>query len=607
MKLIKLSGRPARSGYILLVTLAFLTVALIAYASLMYWVSTNSKITKRNILFNQSQAAAESATESIIAAMIRDFSNQSLNSASAYSASTNLPSQVWPISFQFSDTNGNVNTASVSESPLGWFTALPGSYTNLSGLGQICNITAVAAPQNVGENLSAKISQSIWFGSIPVFQFAIFYNLDLEINPGSAMTINGRVHSNNNIYATGSSSGSPLTFSDVVEASQQVNKFSSPLDPRNPARTGNDVFQLSGQPLSNVNSLSLPIGTNNNPSAVLGVLGIPPANVVPASPAGQSYPYNQADLIITNAPSGTNIAVYYQNLNNANPQTLVPMDVTNIILQYITNANLTVSTSYVTNTYYSFVTNATFYDYRESDTVQAIQIDVGMFGNWLTNAAGGLPYNNQNTTGGTSKGHNIDGVYVYNSVPLTSSQLPAVRVVNGAKLPTADGFTVATQFPIYVQGSYNTTTNNVNYSTKLGDTTNTWPAALMGDAVTILSANWSDAYNANTQLSSRAKPGNTTINAACLEGIVPSNGTQYSGGVENFLRLLEDWGGVTLGYNGSIVVLYPSQYATGFWNGNVYGVPTRQWGFDTNFKQQNRLPPMTPQVRAIIRSSWAAQ
>jgi hypothetical protein len=605
MKLIKLSGQPARGGYVLLVTLAFLTVALIAYASMMFWVSTNSKITKRNILFNQSQAAAESATETVIAAMIRDFSNQSLNPASTYSTSSNLPAQVWPVSFQFSDTNGNANAISVSESPLGWFTALPGSYTNLSGLGQICNITAVATPQNVGENLSAKISQSIWFGSIPVFQFAIFYNMDMELNPGSAMTINGRVHSNNMIYATGAGSGgSQLVFSDVVEAAQQVNKFSSPLDPRNPARTGNDVFQLSGQPLNNANSLSLPIGTNNSPAAVIGVLGIPPAGIAAASPAGQSYPYNQADIIITNASSGTNIAVYYQNLNNAQIQTLVPMDVTNVVIQYITNADSSVSTSYVTNTYYSFVTNATFYDYRETDTAKAIQIDVGAFGNWLTNAVGGLTYNNQNIN---SKGHNIDGVYVYNSVPLTSSQLPAVRVVNGAKLPTADGFTVATQFPLYVQGSYNITTNNVNFSTTLGNTTNTWPAALMGDAVTVLSANWSDAYNANTTLSQRAPPVSTTINAACLEGIVPSNGTQYSGGVENFLRLLENWGGVTLGYNGSIVVLYPSQYATGFWNGNYYGVPTRQWGFDTNFKQQNRLPPMTPQVRAIIRSSWAAE
>jgi hypothetical protein len=93
-----------------------------------------------------------------------------------------------------------------------------------------------------------------------------------------------------------------------------------------------------------------------------------------------------------------------------------------------------------------------------------------------------------------------------------------------------------------------------------------------------------------------------------LEGIVPSNGAHYSGGVENFLRLLQDWSGDTLAYNGSIVVLFQSQYATAFWgNSNYYGIPIRKWGFDLNFNQQSRQPPMTPQVRATIRKNWSAR
>lgn len=47
------------------------------------------------------------------------------------------------------------------------------------------------------------------------------------------------------------------------------------------------------------------------------------------------------------------------------------------------------------------------------------------------------------------------------------------------------GLTVATPLPIYVQGDYNVTTDGVNYSKKLGDTTNTAPAALLGDAITL--------------------------------------------------------------------------------------------------------------------------
>jgi len=143
---------------------------------------------------------------------------------------------------------------------------------------------------------------------------------------------------------------------------------------------------------------------------------------------------------------------------------------------------------------------------------------VGKFRTWLTNSIGGLTYQNNNLTGSYAKGHGIDGVYVYNSISNSSSQTPAVRVINGSRLPPP-GFTVATPFPLYVEGSFNTTTDGVNFSTTLGDVTNTYAAALMGDAVTILSAGWSDAYNSSTSLTSRGTS-TTTINAACLEGIV---------------------------------------------------------------------------------------
>ena len=584
-------------GYALIITLAFLAVALIAYASLMNWVSTNAKITKRNNLFNQSQGAAESATEIVLGTMIRDFQNQSLNSASSYAGSAYLPSQTnWPITFTFSTTNGLANATSVTIGPTNW-SQLPSQFFGLYGLGQTIEIASQATPQNVGADLSATVYQNIWFGSIPVFQFAIFYNMDLEINPGKSMTINGRVHSNNNIYATGSAAATPLIFSTNVEAALQVYQTPNPLDPNNyGSRSGNVSFLMTNSnpqnPLNNAESLSLPIGTNNNPAAVLGILGIPPTGIDPASPTGQSYIYNLADIIVSNSAT-YQLSVYYQNLNNVNHQTLIPCDITNIV-------------SRNTNTYYSFVTNVSFYDYRESDTVKAVQLDVAKFNKWLTNPTnGGGTYRNQNTNTSSSKGHDIDGIYIYNAISTNSSQIPAVRVVNGQQLPTSWGLSVATQFPLYIMGDFNTTTNGVKFSNSLGDTTNTYPSAIMGDAITILSSNWSDTNSSGTALTSR-NPVTTCINAACLEGIVPSNGTYYSGGVENFLRLLENWSASSpLSYNGSIVVLFPSQYATSPWQGGYYGVPTRAWGFDTNFRSQGRLPPMTPQVRAIIRGAWA--
>ena len=59
---------------------------------------------------------------------------------------------------------------------------------------------------------------------------------------------------------------------------------------------------------------------------------------------------------------------------------------------------------------------------------------------------------------------------------------------------------------------------------------------------------------------------------------------------------------------GSIVVLFPSQYATNIWaNTTYYYPPVRNWGFDTTFlKGQNYQPPMSPQAKKIIRSVYSA-
>ncbi len=594
-----------QAGYALIVTMCFLVVSLIVFGSVMYWAATGSTNTQRNNLFNQSESAAESATEVVVTYMQRDFTFQSLNPSATYYASLQPSQTGWPQQFQFSDTNGNANMTTVVIGVTNW-SILNSQFAGLYGLGQTVDVYSVASPLNVSQNLSATVFQELWFGTIPVFQFAIFYNLDCEINPGNDMVINGRVHSNQNIFTTGSSAATPLTYSSYVEASLAINLFRMPNDP-NGVRTGNVIFNITNNnPLNNYESLTLPIGTNNTPTAIHAILEPPPAANAAPNPAAyyQSnliYTYNLADLIISNGASGgTNITVYYENQNNTTVLTPLAPDATNKV------------SGVATNVYYSYLTNVSFYDYREGDTVKALQLDVSKLNQWLTNTTvtGGYQYNYQNTNGSSSKGHGINGIYVNNAIQPTGSIMPAVRVVNGQQLPVA-GLTVATPEPLYVKGNYNTTTNGSTFALNLGSTTNnTVPAALMGDAITVLSSNWSDAYNTNTALSSRT-PVTTTINAACLEGIVPTqvdtSGTwHYSGGVENFLRLLENWGGTPLNYNGSIVVMFNSEYATNFWSASYYGVPTRYWGFDVNFTNPSKIPPMCPQVRAMVRSIFSA-
>jgi hypothetical protein len=160
---------------------------------------------------------------------------------------------------------------------------------------------------------------------------------------------------------------------------------------------------------------------------------------------------------------------------------------------------------------------------------------------------------------------------------------------------------VASGSPIYVLGNYNQT-NPANLGT--ANTSTTLPASLVGDAVTILSVNWSDA-NSRLALASRAaRP--TTVNAAILAGAVETANGNYSGGMENFPRFLETWGLANpLTYNGSMVKMFPSLYATNIWGlGNVYNPPKRDWAYDLNFNTPTKLPPLTPSLLKIFRNVW---
>ncbi|OPY91230.1 MAG: hypothetical protein A4E72_00215 [Syntrophus sp. PtaU1.Bin208] len=162
---------------------------------------------------------------------------------------------------------------------------------------------------------------------------------------------------------------------------------------------------------------------------------------------------------------------------------------------------------------------------------------------------------------------------------------PSVRLVNGSSLPTG-GLSVATNNPLYIQGDYNTDNK---------------AAAVFSDALTVLSNSWNDA-NSASGISSRTASA-TTVNAAVVTGNVATSGSNYSGGVENLIRFLENWSGKTFTYGGSLACLWESQQATTRWpgTGSVYNAPTRNWSYNINL---NNLPPGTPRVRNLEKISW---
>jgi Tfp pilus assembly protein PilX len=73
-----------------------------------------------------------------------------------------------------------------------------GTLTGLHALVKSFTITSVAVSQN--DHGKMELSQTFQTALVPLFQFAVFYENDLEIAPGPAMTLAGRVHSNGNLW-----------------------------------------------------------------------------------------------------------------------------------------------------------------------------------------------------------------------------------------------------------------------------------------------------------------------------------------------------------------------------------------------------------------------
>ncbi len=167
----------------------------------------------------------------------------------------------------------------------------------------------------------------------------------------------------------------------------------------------------------------------------------------------------------------------------------------------------------------------------------------------------------------------------------------AIRLINGNTLPSA-GLTVVTQNPMYILGNYNSAHD--------------YPASVMADSINILSGSWSDAQSSHAMDSTHRQASDTTVDAAIFTGNVPTTAASYSGGLENLPRFLEDWSGNTFTYNGSMVVYFSSETATGLWANASYNAPNRNWAFDNQFLNASKLPPGTPSIRSLTRVNWAS-
>lgn len=579
------------SGYALIIVLVMGGVALLILAGTISRTMATIRLNERSNLLLATRSAAEGATERVLARMMVDFQEGGqgdvISHLSAYA--TDIPSSTespnWS-DFTFEDGRGNsarnyvVRTTTNSNPP---YVQLQNQYAGLNGWAATYRVVSNAKLADSRYNVVGAVQAEVQMAEIPVFQFAIFYNSLLEFTWAAPLTVRGRVHANGPIFV---GSSSPLSFNYLVTGTSTITTQ---------AWGGHTLSQYTGSITyggtpapgyqTGVASLTLPIGTNNSAAAVREIINLPPSGEDVTSPMGQQRYYNKADMTILVSNNAVNI-----RLKNA------PDDASPATIQY-TNVNNVFLT-----------TNAAFYDQRESKTIRATQLDVGKFKSWMaTNSQVQAKF-------GASASNAINIIYVADyrfTNSSGSSLLSAVRLTNGAVVPT-NGLTVATPNPLYVQGDYNCP-NSGNLNTT--NTSGSSPCSLISDALTVLSSSWSDNKSTNT-LANRNKAVSTTLNAAIITGnvnsITNSAGTDssiFSGGVVNMPRLLEDWGNggsVTLTLNTSLVSLFNSVWATNVFQnpGVYYYAPTRAFSFDLNYFSPQGMPPGTPSIRRMVRSTW---
>ncbi|MGH9969276.1 MAG: hypothetical protein ACREBG_15950, partial [Pyrinomonadaceae bacterium] len=147
-------------------------------------------------------------------------------------------------------TNGAYPTVTVQNGPLAGLTASVAPY--------LLDTTATSSRAQV--NLRRTMNNYL----VPIFQFGMFSQEDMEIHPGPAFTFNGRVHANGNLYLNGN-----VTFLDKVTTASEVVRDVM----RNGAtHTGTVTFNSGALTIGNASVVLGPNVSGNRPDSPDGTV-----------------------------------------------------------------------------------------------------------------------------------------------------------------------------------------------------------------------------------------------------------------------------------------------------------------------------------------------
>lgn len=429
---------------------------------------------------------------------------------------------------------------------------------------------------------------------VPMFQFAAFYDKDLEILPSPPMTLNGRVHTNGDLYLNANTTltieGQVSTTGRLYRGRKESNRCVGTVSVR--TAQGNDLALACNDDNSRREYRQedvvpwggrIQVGVNR--------VTVPPPEELDPDPS-KTY-WQKADLRLALDLNGPQMQYKVYQVQGGN----------NILNVAATQALTSEACAGAVGT------SGGFFNWRERKLIRMLEVDLRKLLDCVHSNPAAFGFSLDDTTEGGLVFHFT--VFGPNSGQVNNY---GVRIKNGAEIaatlsdaPRPRGLTIITDQAVYIQGDFNRT--------------NWIPAAFLADSLNILSNAWTDDSRSYRTLNERVAS-DTEVNAAFLagtditgdaEGPAGQDRGNYNGGLENYPRFHENWTEKTLTYRGSFVSLGTPRHVNGRWCGtggsgtydlntnqinnrngcNIYNPPNRNWSYDVRFSQ-GQLPPLSP-------------
>ena len=493
----------------------------------------------------------------------------------------------------------------------------------------------VVSTSKAGARSKKEIDADVRLYQVPIFQFGVFYEENLEITPGPNMHVFGPVHTNSNAYFRGAS-GSVLSFQGPVTVSGTLYHW---------IRTGGAVryYLTSDTSAYMTPALSTSMNALNpatKPPAVGGIYNINDHGEKLILPIGGSKPSSLIELC-----------------DSADPESLRKQKFACMIK---CNAAGVCPTSRWVNGYDDLALRPwisgpkVFFDRREDRWVKFWDIDVAAMA----------------SASSDSIFYFADTIAMLKDHGTTKTRLlNAFRIANAKYLPK--NMTLAFANPVYILGDFNLAKTGGpcaprDFGATVPDSLKYCNTQIASDAVTLLSTNWTtqtfskawmngsleqdtlagswtrwpskivwnskySRYDTTWTIGTEPKTGSTgsfsgttRVNAAILTGNKPSrpatfaDGTEatfeslYEGGWHNTIRFLENLDGGKTIFKGSFVCMWAASTkglnldstGTPTIKSGHYAPPERIWGFDPRFRSLNNMPPGTPFLATAVFTNW---